>query len=280
MFHHPCFTALIPLAYQALLPANFEMNAVVSLTDVVTSSSSEETVWTGLPGPWVDLSTFLKLALVLLSVLIWQLAFSPFMYFPLSQTCSPMPTAATMLALCASLFHSSGLQALPTMTTLLSRSQIRMRSRRIFSQCACVFLRFNTHAQSQIFHNTHAYSTVAWLWPAFIHARGSTPARLKLKVLVAMDVLGFARGLTSSDALICCQDHAVILMADKNHFCMRSHSKLMTNRSSELSAVLYCHKLPSMTLSGSITIPSQQYYFCFSLADDILHWVCSTRCTE
>ena len=71
MFHHPCFTALNPLGYQALLPANFEMNVVVSLTDVVTSSSSEETVWTGLSGPWVDLSTSLKLALVLFSVLIW-----------------------------------------------------------------------------------------------------------------------------------------------------------------------------------------------------------------
>ena len=157
----------------------------------------------------------LKAALVLLSVLIWQLAFSPFMYFPLPQTCSPMPTAATMLALCASLFPLSGLPALPTMITLSSRSQIRMRSRRNFSQCACVFLRFNPHAQSQIFHNAHAYFTVAWLWPAFIHAHGRTPARLKLKVLVAMDVRGFARGLTSSDALICCQDHAVILMADK-----------------------------------------------------------------
>ena len=77
-----------------------------------------------------------------------------------------------------------------------------------------VFLQLS-HAQSQIFHNTHAYFTVAWLWPAFIHVRGRTPARLKLKVLVAMDVLGFARGLTSSDALICCQDHAVILMTDK-----------------------------------------------------------------
>ena len=126
-----------------------------------------------------------------------------------------MPTAATMLALCASLFPPSGLPALPTMITLSSRSQMRMRSRRNFSQCACVFLRFNPHAQSQIFHNAHAYFTVAWLWPAFIHAHGRTPARLKLKVLVAMDVRGFARGLTSSDALICCQDHAVILMADK-----------------------------------------------------------------
>ena len=74
MFTHSCFTALNPLGYQAQLPANFEMNVVVLLVDVLTSSSSEETVWTGRTGPWVDRSTFLKLALVLLSVLIWQLA--------------------------------------------------------------------------------------------------------------------------------------------------------------------------------------------------------------
>ena len=35
-------------------------NVVVSLTGVVMCSSSAEAVWTGLPGPWVDLSTFLK----------------------------------------------------------------------------------------------------------------------------------------------------------------------------------------------------------------------------
>ena len=162
MFHHPCFTALNPLGYQVLLPTNFEMNVVVSLTDVEKSSSSKKTVWTGL----------LKLSLVLFSVLIWQLD-SLHMYFPLSQTCSPMPTAATMLALCASPFPPLGLPALLTMITLSSRSQsacagtesfhnahayftvsIRMHSHDFFLQCACVFHRrmavacVHTHTQS------------------------------------------------------------------------------------------------------------------------------------
>ena len=141
MFHHPCFTALNPFGYQALLPANFEMNIVVSLTDVVTPSSSEETVWSGLPGPWVEFSTFLKLALALLSVLIWQLASSLYV-FPLSQSCSPMPNAATMLALCAYLFTLSGLPARPPHDdhSLVSIS-IRLRSYGIFSQCTWVFHR-------------------------------------------------------------------------------------------------------------------------------------------
>ena len=38
---------------------------------------------------------------------------------------------------------------------------------------------------------------------------------IKTEVLVAKVVLGFARGLTSSDALICCQDHVLILMVDE-----------------------------------------------------------------
>ena len=38
---------------------------------------------------------------------------------------------------------------------------------------------------------------------------------LKLKVLVTKGVLGSARGLTSSDALICCQVLVLILMADE-----------------------------------------------------------------
>ena len=48
MFHHPCFTALSPLGYQAQLPANFEMNVVVSLTGVVICSSSAEPELCGL----------------------------------------------------------------------------------------------------------------------------------------------------------------------------------------------------------------------------------------
>ena len=78
---------------------------------------------------------------------------------PFSQACSPMPTAATMLALCAFLFLPLGLPALPTMITLSSRPQsacavteffhnahayftiqIRMRSHEFFSQCACVVM--------------------------------------------------------------------------------------------------------------------------------------------
>ena len=34
---------------------------------------------------------------------------------------------------------------------------------------------------------------------------------------VAKDVLTFARGLTSSDALICCQDHVVFVMVDETN---------------------------------------------------------------
>ena len=89
-----CFTiltALNPLGYQAQLPANFEMNVVVSLTGVVMCSSSAEAVWTGLPGPWVDLSTFLKLALVPLAVLIWQLASLLVCQLPFPKLALPCP---------------------------------------------------------------------------------------------------------------------------------------------------------------------------------------------
>ena len=91
MFHHPCFTALNPLGYQAQLTANFEMNVVVSLTGVVMCSSSAKAVWTGLPGPWVDLSTFLKLALVPLAVLIWQLASLLVCQLPFPKLALPCP---------------------------------------------------------------------------------------------------------------------------------------------------------------------------------------------
>ena len=157
MFHHPCFLALNPLGYQALIPANFEMNVVESLTGVVMCSSSAEAVWTGIPGPWVDLSTFLKLALVLLTVLIWQLAFLLVCPFPFAL---PYPLPQQCLLCVHFLFLPLGLPALPTMITLSSRPQsacaiteffhnahayftiqIRMRSHRFFSQCACVFHR-------------------------------------------------------------------------------------------------------------------------------------------
>ena len=97
----------------SILPTNLEMTVVVLLIDVVTSSSSEETVWTGLPGPWVDRSTFFKLAFILLSVLIWQLASLPVCLFHCPKLAPPCPLPASMLALCASLFPPSGLPVLP-----------------------------------------------------------------------------------------------------------------------------------------------------------------------
>ena len=126
-----------------------------------------------------------------------------------------MPTAATMLALCASLFPPLGLPALPTMITLSSRSQSTSAVTELFHNAHAYFtvsIRMRSHS---FFHNAQAFFTVTWLWPAFIHARSRTPASLKLKVPVAMDVLGFARGLTRSDALNCCQDHVVVLMVDE-----------------------------------------------------------------
>ena len=68
-----------------------------------------------------------------------------------------MPTAATMLALCAFLFLPLGLPALPTMITLSSRPQ---------SACAVTEFFHNAHAyftiqirmrSPEFFHNAHAY---------------------------------------------------------------------------------------------------------------------------
>ena len=118
--HDPCFTALNPLdtklcfrrrahiRRQSLpsclptdvnkiaglpfffLPANFEMNVVVSHIDVVTSSSSEENVRSGLePGPWVDFSTFSKLALVVSFCSYLTARFSPCLSFSFPKLALP-----------------------------------------------------------------------------------------------------------------------------------------------------------------------------------------------
>ena len=150
MFHHPCFTALNPLGYQAQLPANFEMNVVVSLTGVVMCSSSEEAVWTGLPGPWVDLSTFLKLALVPLAVLIWQLASLFVCQLPFPSLLSHAHCRNNACFVCISV-SSFGPARPPHDDHSLVSTSIRMRSHGIFSQCACVFHHPNPHAQSRIF---------------------------------------------------------------------------------------------------------------------------------
>ena len=149
-----CLGYISPSLFHCLesLPANFEMNVVVSLTGVVTCSFSAEAVWTGLPCPWVDLSTFLKARLGSTCCSYLAVRFSPCMSFPLSQACSPMPTAATMLALCAFLFLPSGLPALPAMISLSSRSQsacavtnfFTMRMRISLSISACAVTKFFT----------------------------------------------------------------------------------------------------------------------------------------
>ena len=135
MFHHPCFTASNLLGYEALILANFKMNVVVVHTNVVTSSSSEETVWSALPGPWLTFPPSQSSSRVFLPVPIWQLASLSLYVFPFSQNTeqavlqqwawerkafSPMLTGATLLALCVSLLPSF-LPALPTMITFSSR---------------------------------------------------------------------------------------------------------------------------------------------------------------
>ena len=84
-----------------------------------------------------------------------------------------MPTAATMLAL-AFLFLPLGLPALPTMITLSSRPQSACAVTEFFHTAHAYFtiqIRMRSH---KFFLNAHAYFTVAWMWPAFIHARGRT----------------------------------------------------------------------------------------------------------
>ena len=137
------------------------MNVVVSLTDVVMCSSSAEAVWTGLPGPWVDLSTFLKLAFVLLTVLIWQLAFLLVCPFPFPKLALPCPLPQQCLLFAHFLFLPLGLPTLQTMITLSSRPQ---------SACAVTEFFHNVHAYFTIqirmrshnfFHNAHACFTIA-----------------------------------------------------------------------------------------------------------------------
>ena len=144
------FTALNPLGYQAQLPANFEMNVVVSLTGVVTCSSSAETVWTGLPGPWVDLSTFLKLALVPLAVLICSSLLSLYVNSLFPSLLSHAHCRNNACSVCISV-SSFGPARPPHDDHSLVSTSIRMRSHGIFSQCACVFHHPNPHAQSRIF---------------------------------------------------------------------------------------------------------------------------------
>ena len=190
------------------------MNVVVSLTGVVMCSSSAEAVWTGLPGPWVDLSTFLKLALVPLAVLIWQLASLLVCQLPFPKLALPCPLPQQCL-LCVHFCFFLWACRPPHDDHSLVSTSIRMRSHGIFSQCACVFHHPNPHAQSRIFSQCacvfHRRMDVAC-----VHTRTrSHSSWLKLKVLVTKGVLGSARGLTSSDALICCQVFVLILMADE-----------------------------------------------------------------
>ena len=126
------------------------MNVVVSLTGVVMCSSSAEAVWTGLPGPWVDLSTFLKLALVPLAVLIWQLASLLVCQLPFPKLALPCPLPQQCL-LCVHFCFFLWACRPPHDDHSLVSTSIRMRSHGIFSQCACVFHHPNPHAQSRIF---------------------------------------------------------------------------------------------------------------------------------
>ena len=86
-----------------------------------------------------------------------------------------MPTAATMLALCAFSVSSFGPARPPTLITLSSRPQSACAVTEFFHNAHVYFtiqIRMRSH---EIFHNAYAYFTVAWIWPAFmIHARGCT----------------------------------------------------------------------------------------------------------
>ena len=145
---------------------------------------------------WPSSSTFLKLALVLLSVLIWQLASLLCCIFPCRKLALPCPLPQQYL-LCVHLCFLLRF-CLPSPRWSLSRLDLNPHAQsRIFSQCACIFHRRMTVA---CVHTRTRSHSISWL---------------KLKVLVAKGALGFARGLTSSDALICCQDHFVILMVDE-----------------------------------------------------------------
>ena len=170
--------------------------------------------WTSWSMGWP--STFLKLALVLLAVLIWQLAFllvCPFPFPKLALLC-PLPQQCLLCVhFCFFLWACppsprwslSRLDLNPhaqswnfftcTMRMRISPSKSNGQSR-IFSQCACVF-----HCRMDV----ACVHTCTW----------SHSSWLKLKVLVTKGVLGFARGLTSSDALICCQVLVLILMVDE-----------------------------------------------------------------
>ena len=262
------------------------MNVVVSLTGVVTCSSSAETVWTGLPGPWVDLSTFLKLALVPLAVLIWQLASLLVCQLPFPKLALPCPLPQQCLLcvhFCFFLWACPpsprwSLSRLDLNPHAQSRNFFTMRMRispsesacavTNFSQCACVFHRRMDVACVHTCTRSHS----SWLKP---------------KVLVTKGVLGSARGLTSSDALICCQVLVLILMVDetdpargliRSWWRIRSWwwwwSSSVTNylRWACLAVSPHHHNNP--------TFCSYCCWICFSLANGILHWVCFTCCTE
>ena len=156
-----------------------------------------------------------------------------------------------------------------------------MRSHGIFSQCACVFHHPNPHAQSRIFSQcacvfhhrmdvacVHTRTRSHWSW-------------LKLKVLVTKGVLGSARGLTSSDALICCQVLVLILMADETdpargliRSWWRIRSWWLWWSSSVTKYLRWACLAVSPHHHNNPTFCSYCCWICFSLANGILHWVC------
>ena len=225
MFHHPCFTALNPLGYQALLPANFEMSVVVSLTGVVTCSSSAEAVWTGLPGPWVDLSTFLKLALVLLAVLIWQLASFLVCPFPCPKLALPCPLPQQCL-LCVHFCFFLRACPPPHDEHSLVSIWIPMRSHGIFHNAHAYFTVKSACAVTKFFHNAHAYFTVAWLWP-YTHA--VTLVLIETESSCGEGCFGLCPWSDKFWRFDMLSGPCFNLNGWRNWSCTRSHSKLMTN---------------------------------------------------
>ena len=138
----------------------------------------------------------------------------------------------------------------------------------IFSQCACVF-----HRRMDV---------------ACVHTRTRPHSPwLKLKVLVTKGVLGSARGLTSSDALICCQVLVLILMADETdpargliRSWWRIRSWWLWWSSSVTKYLRWACLAVSPHHHNNPTFCSYCCWICFSLANGILHWVCFTCCTE
>ena len=131
------------------------MNVVVSLTGELCALPPQNLScvdWT-VPGPWVDLSTFLKLALVPLAVLIWQLASLLVRQFPFPKLALPCPLPQQcLLSVCISV-SSFGPARPPYDDHSLVLTSIRMRSHGIFftmrmrisqSKSACAVTNFFT----------------------------------------------------------------------------------------------------------------------------------------